>query len=70
MPSLLRLYRYAAYRRPERFSSGIKREELVPVVERRDRIRRGVGRGSASGMNARLARREKTLRLECTHHLD
>jgi hypothetical protein len=39
--------------------------ESWPGVERRDGIRRGGARGSASGMNARLARREMTLRLGC-----
>jgi len=37
--------------------------ESLPVVERRDGIRRGAGRGSASGMNARLAHRKMTLPL-------
>ena len=35
------------------------------MVEPRDGIRRGVGGCSASGMNARLAHWEKTLRLGC-----
>jgi len=35
--------------------------ELLPVVERRDGLRRGGERGLASGMNSRLARREMTL---------
>ena len=48
----------------------IKREESWPAVEPRDGMRRGVERGSAAGMNARLARRELTLRLGCTHHPD
>ena len=39
--------------------------ESLPAVERRDGIRRGGERGSASGMNSRLARREMTLRLGC-----
>jgi hypothetical protein len=37
--------------------------ESWPGMERRDGIRRGGERGSASGMNARLACREMTLRL-------
>ena len=46
------------------------RRESWPAVERRDGIRRGGERGSASGMNARLARREMTLRLGCVSHPD
>jgi hypothetical protein len=42
------------------------REEWRPGVELRDGIWRGVGQSSASGMSARLARWEKTLRLGCS----
>jgi hypothetical protein len=45
-------------------------EESWPGVERRDGIRRGVGRCSASGMHLRLARQEQTLQSGCIYHLD
>jgi len=44
--------------------------ESLPAVERRDGIRRGVERGSTSGMNSQLARRAMTLRLGCVYHPD
>jgi hypothetical protein len=39
-------------------------------VERRDGIRRGIGRCPAPGMNSRLARRKMTLQLGCLYHPD
>ena len=46
------------------------REESSPGVARRDGLRRGVGRGSASGMNSRLARRETNAPLGVMSHPD